>query len=484
MDNHYLTGNLGPTRHEHTATDLRVSGKIPDFLDGRYVRNGPNPAADLDPELYHWFMGDGMLHGVRLRDGRAEWYRNRWVRTPRLRSVLGEPAARKRGRRAVAEFLGANTSVIGHAGRTLALVEGGPSVVELTDELDTVGPCDFDGTLPGGYTAHPIRDPETGDLHAVSYSIGRGNTVQYSVIGADGRAKRTVDIEVTGSPMMHAFSLTRNHVVLYDLPVVFDAAEAVEIAVPRPLRLPVRLVLSAIVGRVRVPHPILTRLDRTLRPNARMPYRWDPEYPARIGVMPRDGDQVRWLEVDACYVYHPVNAYEDGDTIVLDIVRMPKTMDVNRNGPIEHGGEPELHRWTVDLAAGKVREECLDDRSQEFPRVDERLAGRRHRYGYLVGGTTPDRPIEALIKHDFAGNGSVTREFGPGHGLGEFCFIPAHDTAAEDDGVLVGYVHVQAEDRSDLAILDAGTLETVASVHLPYRVPMGFHGNWLPSHQS
>ena len=97
--------------------------------------------------------------------------------------------------------------------------------IELTDELDTVGVCDFEATLTGGYTAHPKRDPDTGELHAVSYSMHRGNTVQYSVIGVDGRARRTVDIEVGGSPMMHDFSLTEHHVVFYDLPVTFDSAQ-------------------------------------------------------------------------------------------------------------------------------------------------------------------------------------------------------------------------------------------------------------------
>ena len=112
----------------------------------------------------------------------------------------------------------ANTSVLAHAGRTLALIEGGVANYELTDELDTVGTWDFDGTLAGGYTAHPHRDPRTGELHAVSYSFARGRTVQYSVIDTQGRARRTVDIEVAGSPAMHDFSLTDKYVVIYDLP--------------------------------------------------------------------------------------------------------------------------------------------------------------------------------------------------------------------------------------------------------------------------
>ena len=157
-------------------------GAIPDYLDGRYLRNGPNPIGEIDPELYHWFIGDGMVHGIRIRDGKAEWYRNRWVRGPQTAKALGE---RSPAGHYGADSIGANTNVIGHAGKTLALIEGGLSNYELTDELDTVGVCDFDGTLTGGYTAHPKRDPETGELHAVSYSVNRGNTVQYSVIDVE-----------------------------------------------------------------------------------------------------------------------------------------------------------------------------------------------------------------------------------------------------------------------------------------------------------
>ncbi len=140
MANRYLEGAYAPLAEEYTVTDLDVVGAIPDYLDGRYLRNGPNPIGKIDPERYHWFAGDGMVHGLRLRDGKAEWYRNRYVRGPQACRALGEPEPK--GRFKVAG-LGANTNVIGHAGRTLALVEGGLAQYELTDELDTVGAWDF-----------------------------------------------------------------------------------------------------------------------------------------------------------------------------------------------------------------------------------------------------------------------------------------------------------------------------------------------------
>ncbi|MCZ8378270.1 carotenoid oxygenase family protein [Mycobacterium sp. CPCC 205372] len=478
MGNRYLEGALAPIDEEYTLTDLEVQGTIPGHLDGRYLRNGPNPIGEIDPALYHWFIGDGMVHGIRLRDGKAEWYRNRWVRGPHASRMLGDTPPT--GNPGVSE-IGANTNVIGHAGRTLALIEGGVANYELTEELDTVGVCDFDGTLRGGYAAHPKRDPDTGELHAVTYGMHRGNTVRYSVIGVDGRARRTVHVEVNGSPMMHDFSLTERYVVFYDLPVTFDNRQAAEMTVPRGLRLPARLLLSALIGRVRIPDPIAARQVGAMGADRRFPYSWNPRYPARVGVMPRDGDSadVRWFDVEPCYVFHPMNAYEDGDTIVLDVVRHPKMFDTDHLGPNE--GPPTLDRWTVDLADGKVRESRIDDRAQEFPRIDERLVGKRHRYGYAPAVGDATAPEGTLFKHDLIGGDSRARSFGEGKSLGEFVFEPTSADADEDDGVLMGYLYDRVTDRSELAILDAQTLEDVARVKLPHRVPAGFHGNWVPA---
>jgi carotenoid cleavage dioxygenase len=477
MASRYLEDQFAPLTEEFTLTDLEVAGTIPDCLDGRYLRNGPNPVGEIDPELYHWFIGDGMVHGIRIRDGKAEWYRNRWVRGPRTARALGERPPHVKFR---VFGIGANTNVIGHAGTTLALIESGETNYKLSDELETIGECDFDGTLTGGYTAHPKRDPDTGELHAVTYGMERGNAVQYSVIGVDGHARRTVDITVTGSPMMHDFSLTERHVVFYDLPVTFDARTAAALTMPRGLRLPARLLLSALIGRVRIPDPISARQSPSRDSDRRFPYSWNPRYPARVGVMPRDGGDadVRWFDVEPCYVFHPMNAYDDGDTIVLDVVRHPKMFDTNLLGPDE--GPPTLDRWTVDLSDGKVRESRIDDRAQEFPRVDERLVGKRHRYGYAPevgdGGGS-----DTLLKHDLVAGNTRARSLGHEKILGEFVFHPSSPDALEDDGVLMGYVYDQTTDRSELALLDAQTLQDVARIKLPHRVPAGFHGNWVPT---
>ena len=158
--NPYLEGNFAPVLEEVTATGLAVTGQVPEALCGRYLRNGPNPASPPEPSTYHWFTGDGMVHGIRLREGRAEWYRNRWVRSAEVARTLGEEV--RPGPVHGGMDFAPNTNVIGHAGRTFAIVEAGSLPYELTNELETVGPCDFGGTLDGGYTAHPEARPAHG----------------------------------------------------------------------------------------------------------------------------------------------------------------------------------------------------------------------------------------------------------------------------------------------------------------------------------
>ena len=493
--NPYLEGFLAPVDAEVTATDLEVTGHIPEHLHGRYLRNGPNPAAEVDPATYHWFTGDGMVHGVALRDGKACWYRNRWVRSPAVCTTLGEPAPDRIDPRAGMLSVGANTNVLTHAGKTLALIEAGVANYELTDELDTVGTCDFDGTLPGGYTAHPHRDPATGELHAVSYSFARGRTVQYSVIDTKGHARRTVDIEVSGSPMMHDFSLTDKYVVIYDLPVTFDPVQVMPASVPRWLQLPARLVMQSVVGRVRVPSPIAAMANRDTRRSVGLPYAWNPNYPARIGVMPREGSNqdVRWFDIEPCYVYHPLNAYSEirdgAEVLVLDVVRYSRMFDRDRRGPGE--SPPTLDRWTINLTTGAVSTECRDDRAQEFPRINEALTGARHRFGYTVGmdgGFVATAEMSTSVyKHDYAAGSTVIAALDPDLLMGEVCFVPnpadegAGGAGAEDDGILMGYGYHRGRDEGQLLLLDAQTLESRATVHLPQRVPMGFHGNWAAS---
>jgi carotenoid cleavage dioxygenase len=318
VTNPYLQGNYAPVHEELTATELAVSGSIPEELCGRYLRNGPNPVTAPDPATYHWFTGDGMVHGIRLRDGRAEWYRNRWVRAPVVAHALGEEP--KPGPVHGNMDFAANTNVIGHAGRTFAIVESGSLPYELTDELETVGPCDFDGTLAGGYTAHPKRDPQSGELYAVSYFWGWGDDVDVSIIDTTARVRSSRRVTLGGSVSLHDCAITERAIVLLDLPVIFSMDAVTE--------------------------------------GASFPYRWQDGYQSRVGLLPREGDstEVVWHDVEPCYVFHVMNAYDEpgGKGVVLDVVRHPSMFRTHLLGPSE--GAPTLERWHLDGNGGAVKE--------------------------------------------------------------------------------------------------------------------------------
>lgn len=446
--NPYLEGNYGPVQEEVTAVDLPVTGTIPAELDGRLLRNGPNPMGEQDPSSYHWFVGDGMVHGLRIRDGAADWYRNRWVRSPEIATALGEPIPPSPYSDDV-QLFGANTNVVDIAGKTFAIVEAGSPPVELTDELETVGPSDFSGTLEHPFSAHPKRDPLTGELHVVAYYWAWGNKIRYMSISPDGRVQKAVDVETPGGPMVHDMAFTGKYALLFDLPVTFNLDDAM-------------------AGR-------------------KLPYSWNDEYGARIGLLPRDGtatdgSDVRWFDIEPCYVFHPLNAYDlDDGSVVLDAVRHPRMFATDRNGPNE--GATRLERWTIDPAEGKVREETLDDRPQEFPRLNETLQGQRNRYGYAVGAWLGDDSRATAVKHDLVAGTTAEHDYGKGRMTLEPVFVPREGATDEDDGYVMSYVYDATTDRSDVVILDSQDFsgEPIATIQLPVRVPFGFHGNWIPS---
>jgi carotenoid cleavage dioxygenase-like enzyme len=437
----YLTGNFAPVPDETTALDLEVTGALPKELTGRLLRIGPNPVAP-DPSNYHWFTGNGMVHGVRLEGGQAKWYRRRFVRDDQVVEAMGWPPVEgpQHGEIGVGTV---NTNVIGHAGRTFALVEAGSHPVELSYELETVARTDLDGTLPGAFTAHPKRDPATGELHACTYYFG-WDDVKYVVVGADGRVRKTLEIPLPDKPMIHDCSITERWFVFLDLPVVF-APEMIEQGYP-------------------------------------LPYRWAEGRAARVGLVPREGtaEDVVFAEVDPCFVFHPLNSYEDAEgRIVLDVVRHPKMFATDLLGPNE--GEPTLDRWLVDPKGGPVKESRLDDHGQEFPRMDERRIGRRHRFGYGAGLRGSLEVAGGLLKHDLERGETIVRDEGAHRQFMEPVFVPRTPEADEDDGWVMAYVHDARENRGEVVVLHAQDFagEPVARVHLPDRVPFGFHCNWV-----
>ncbi|MET8830183.1 carotenoid oxygenase family protein [Streptomyces sp. NPDC004610] len=445
----HLAGNFAPVLDEATVTELPVTGAVPPELSGWYLRNGPNPQ---EADSAHWFTGDGMVHGIRLDGGRAVSYRNRWVRTPTFETgatVYGPDGSVNlaNGR--------ANTHVIRHAGRTLALMETCyPYELshEAGSELDTIAVYDFGGRLRTPMTAHPKTCPVSGELHFFGYGGLAAPYLTYHRADATGELTVSRPVDVPGHTMMHDFHLTQNHVIFMDLPVVFSRERAVD-------------------------------------PKGGMPFVWSDTYGARLGVLRRDDPHgaIRWFDIDPCYVFHSLNAHEEdeGRRLVLFGMRYPKLED----GAVV-GAPAHLWCWTVDLTTGTVREEQLDDRPGEFPRIDDRLAGLAADFGHVTAtplpGLAPEGPTgsrSAIHRYDLRKTSVSSHWFAPGREAGEAVFVPADDCPG-GPGWLLAFVYDAATDRSDLVILDADGLsaDPVATVHLPRRVPAGFHGSWLPDH--
>ncbi len=265
--------------------------------------------------------------------------------------------------------------------------------------------------------------------------------ITYHRVSADGALVQSEPIEVPGATMVHDFNVTRNFAIFMDLPVLFDLAAA---------------------------------------DTNGFPIQWSDDYGARLGVMPRDGSNadVVWYDIDPCYVYHPVNAYEDGDRIIIDVCRIPHHMKPGVGDP-----PSALHRWTIDRAAGGVIETQLDDNVVEFPRVPDRLIGQPYRYGYMADfGPREFEPGVGVRKYDLAADTSTLHAFPSGQTCGEPVFVPAADSSEEDDGYVLCFVYDPASDKSEFVILDAANVEDepIASIHLETRVPEGFHGSWVP----
>ncbi len=436
--NPYLKGNFAPVLAETTAFDLPVEGHVPEELEGRLLRIGPNPMGMPNDQTYHWFMGSGMAHGLRLRGGRAEWYRNRFVVDDTIAAALGRtPLPGPRNSRYNNTV---NTNIMEIGGRTFATVEAGGLPVELTYTLESASRSDFSGSLQHGFAAHPKLDPSTGELHAVTYQPDLRH-LSYMVVGKDGRSHTVAEIPAPHSPMVHDMAFTATKVVLLDLPVTFNAAE---------------------VGRG-------------------FPYTWNATSPARVGLLPRSGDLsgLRWFEAPACFVFHIMNAYDEGDAVIVDVVRHTRTFYQERHGPGEVPSR--LVRWTIHQGSGRLEESTLEERGCEFPRFNEAFAGREYRYGYTASAEEGVR-FGPAYKHDVSTGRTEVHDYGAGCATLEPVFVPRRGAVAEDDGWIMSFVYNAQRHASDVVIVNAQAFveAPVATIRLPVRVPFGFHGNWVP----
>ena len=400
--------NYAPVTDELTEFDLPVEGAIPAELDGWYLRNGPNPRQ----ATAHWFTGDGMIHGVRIEGGRAAWYRNRWVRTDSFKEDF--PLYNVDGTRNLRASV-ANTHVVNHAGKTLALVESSLPY-EISNDLETLGAYDFGGKLVDSMTAHPKICPTTGELHFFGYGSIFEPYVTYHRADTNGELTINRPLDVKAHTMMHDFALTAEHVIFMDLPIVFN-------------------------------------LDVAIKGEGDMPYRWSDEYGARFGVMRRDDPfgPVRWFDIDPCYVFHVANAFETTDR---------RHSHHPAGGPLSR---IMARQWRIRRRRGAVE---LDDRPADrhghrtsarrprggVSRIDDRLATLPARYAVSVGDGR-------LVRYDLTTGAAVEHAFGtaesPG-GPGEAVFVPSTSGPAdESNGWYLGYVYDPARDGSDLVIIDA-----------------------------
>jgi carotenoid cleavage dioxygenase-like enzyme len=451
--NPFLDGNFAPIGEEITADNLKVIGELPSDLSGMFLRNGPNPQFPPIGQ-YHWFDGDGMLHGVGIHNGKA-FYRNRYVRTK------GWQTEKEAGKAIWTGLLeppqidnpyGAykntgNTALVWHGDRLLALWEGGEPHALKLPQLETIGPDNYSGKLVSPFTAHPKVDPVTGEMMFFGYSLFEPPYLLYSIVSATGELLRTVPIEIPVGVMMHDFAITDRYTIFLDLPYTY-----------RPERIQ----------------------------KGESAFMFESDRPSRIGILPRYGDNnnIRWFESPSCYVFHTLNAYEEGDEVVLFACRMSSCNVLSPEQPLNdpHVNISRMYCWRLNLTSGKVSEQILDEVPSEFPRVNEQFLGRKTRYGYAGKvAPTPMPLFDGLIKYDLSNNQSWTYKFGLGRYGGEAVFAPRIGATAEDDGWLLTFVRDEELGTSELLVLTAQdlTAEPVARVLIPQRVPYGFHAVWI-----
>ncbi|KAM0924263.1 hypothetical protein ACQ4PT_004996 [Festuca glaucescens] len=489
---HWLSGNFAPVRDETPpAAGLPVRGHLPECLNGEFVRVGPNPKF-VPVAGYHWFDGDGMIHALRIKDGKAT-YVSRYVKTSRLKQeeyfggakfmkigdlkgffglfMVQMQELRKKLKVLDATYgIGtANTAFIYHHGKLMALSEADkPYVVKVLEDgdLQTLGLLDYDKRLKHSFTAHPKVDPFTDEMFTFGYSH-EPPYCTYRVITKDGVMLDPVPITIPESVMMHDFAITENYSIFMDLPLMFRPKEMVK--------------------------------------NGEFIYKFDPTKKARFGILQRyekDEKSIRWFELPNCFIFHNANAWEEGDEVVLITCRVenPDLDKVNgqQNEKLENFGN-ELYEMRFNMKTGAASQKQLSVSAVDFPRINESYTGRKQRYVYCTILDSIAK-VTSVIKFDLhaepdsskkqlevGGNVSGIYDLGPGRFGSEAVFIPKVPgvTGEEDDGYLILFVHDENTGNSEVNVIDAKTMsaDLVAVVELPNRVPYGFHAFFVNEEQ-
>lgn len=521
-----LSGNFAPVEGELEAPVACVvaRGRLPSDLDGLYLRNGPNarfrPA--LGTNRYHWFDGDGMVHALRLRgegergeyEGERAEYTRRYVRTRGFEREEKANAALYTGLRDInpiwryllprllekmtldvrqpdsAFFViqSKNTSSNGlthHAGRLLATYESGsPYEIALEPTLRTKGLCDFNqtfGTMDywlDNFTAHSKTCPMTDELIYIGYNLvalsgeqDGQTTITVGVIdGETGKRTHRRQFKVPRPSMQHDVAITPTKTVLIDGPLIFNLPRVIE---------------------------------------GGLPFSFERECTLRIGYLPRKGEEGPfWIDTgETCFAYHVVNAYEEGNVLTLDVCKADETNALGMcqesntprstpaKNPVNAGRDvAALWRWQIDTDANAmISSKRLCEQTSDFPCINRKYTGLKYRFAYSVAyklGTEPksrmDIPLfDAVLKHDLQSGVTTRYELGEGVTCGDIIFVPSKDAAREDDGYLLVLTHLDVDDeepRAELLVLDASgdELTTQCVVHIPVRVPYGFHCEYVP----
>lgn len=431
------SGALAPVVEEVHAEHLSVTGTIPQELNGMLIRNGPNPFSGRfsGDDVLDWWPEAAMLHGLRFEQGRVSSYTNRWVRTRNWADAM------MAGNADDYVQTNPNVNVIKHAGSILALAEGGVPLA-IDGALNTLGlPASHPG-LTNGMTAHPKIDPGSGEMMTFQQAW-MPPYLRYMVFDAQGQEIVNQIIDLPSPSMMHDMAITQTCSVFLDLSVSLDPA--------------------------------------LLAQGVRIPVRWYEDRPSRIGVLPRHGGQVRWFEIDPCFIQHVVNAFDDDGEIVLDVARYPWYFKFDPH-KMAFASNPlaNLWRYRLDPVRGTVQARQCSDEYIELPRVNESATGQAYRYLYAV--VQPNQQeMRGVIKHDLETGTQTRHTVQPGDANSEPVFVARRGAIAEDDGWIFVCVYRRATDTTDVLILDAGDIsgDPLAVVHLPVRVPAGFHGAWI-----
>ncbi|WP_377325867.1 carotenoid oxygenase family protein [Pimelobacter simplex] len=467
-DHPYRTGPWRPQTDEWSTDDLEVvEGQIPTDLDGLYLRNTENPVHPAK-KFYHPFDGDGMVHVVGFRDGKA-FYRNRFIRTDGLQAEIDSGRAlwagisespslseRTDGWGARQRMKDASsTDVVVHRGVALTSFYQCGDLYRMDPfSLQTLGKESWNGHFPfdWGVSAHPKVDERTGEMLFFNYSKEAPH-MKYGVVDENNDLVHYVDVPLPGPRLPHDMAFTENYAILNDFPLFWD--------------------------------------ENLLQKGVHAP-RFHRDLPSRLGVIPRRGDtsQIRWFEAESTYVLHFVNAYEDGDEIVLDgfFQGEPEPKDIPEGDRWERAFrflaldrlQARLHRWRLNLRTGLVKEEQLSDTITEFGMMNGAHIGQEYRYAYAATGKPGWFLFDGLVRHDLKDGTEERYGFGDGVYGSETAMAPRVGSTAEDDGYLVTLTTDMNQDASFCLVFDAARVADgpVCKLKLPQRISSGTHSTW------